>query len=119
MSSKTKLRHPLGKLLITTHLKNFRKTNDPHCLAKILDELIIDEHKEAVDEIKKYLRSKKFKKGIEYERQKQLIYAYWCGLQGSDTNTAVRSFMALCFPNFSEEAIRKIIESMEAKSLND
>lgn len=95
---------------ISALIQNFKKFNDPFCIALLCDELTIKpDEAEAMATIRQFAFENSFKKGFSYELQKGQVLMLWDMLKGKDTDGAVREIISSeC--KISSEAIRKIIE---------
>ena len=90
-------------------IENFKKTNDPFCLALLCDHISPKKNeKKALQTIKDFAIKTSHKKGLRYEYQKSQILYLWDLLKGRASNAKVyTAISAEC--GMSEEAIRKII----------
>lgn len=91
-------------------VENFRKTNDPHCLALLCDHISPKNHeKKALQTIKDFALKTRHKKGLRYEYQKTQILYLWKMLKGRTSNAKVyTTISAEC--RISKDAILKIIK---------
>jgi hypothetical protein len=97
---------------INALIENFKKTNDPYCLALLCDYISPKKNeKKALQTIKDFAIKSSHKKGLRYEYQKSQILYLWDLLNGRASNAKVYTAISTeC--GMSEDAIRKIIKNI-------
>lgn len=102
----------ISNTMIEKHIENFNEHRDPYCLVQICDALLpytSSAKSQGLQTIKEYLLTKSHKKGVRYRIDQEKIIRVMTCLKGKMPMIHIIKVIAEKF-NYTEEAIRKIID---------